>query len=57
MKQTFFFLLLLLLATSCATIRTTNKTATGNVAGMPVYYAGNGEPVATSEVFMYPDGQ
>jgi hypothetical protein len=41
----------LLLATSCATISTTNKTATG-VATAPVYYTGNNEPAA-SGMFVY----
>jgi hypothetical protein len=51
MKKTFLFLLLLLLATSCATVGTTNKTATG-AATAPVYYTGKDEPAA-SGMFVY----
>jgi hypothetical protein len=51
MKKTFSFLLLLLLATSCATVNTTNKTAAGP-ATAPVYYTGNNEPAA-SGMFVY----
>jgi hypothetical protein len=46
MKKCFLSFLLLLLATSCATIGTTNKTATGT-ATAPVYYTGKDEPAAS----------
>jgi hypothetical protein len=51
MKKLSLFFLLLLLATSCATVGTTNKTAT-DAATAPVYYTGNEEPAA-SGVFVY----
>jgi hypothetical protein len=41
----------LLLATSCATISTTNKTAAG-AATAPVYYTGKDEPAA-SGIYIY----
>jgi uncharacterized protein YceK len=53
MKKLTLFFLLLLLATGCATVGTTNKTATGT-ATAPVYYTGNDEPAA-SGVFVYAD--
>jgi hypothetical protein len=53
MEKKSLFVLLLLLATSCATIGTTNKTAAG-VATAPVYYTGNDE-LAASGVFVYAD--
>jgi uncharacterized protein YceK len=54
MKKITLFILLLLLATSCATVGTTTKTATTNVASAPVYYTGKDEPAA-SGMFVYAD--
>jgi hypothetical protein len=51
MKKLTLFFLMSLLATSYATISTTNKTATG-AATAPVYYTGNEEPAA-SGAFVY----
>jgi hypothetical protein len=51
MKKLTLLFLLLLLATSCATVGTTNKTTAG-VATSPVYYTGNDEPAASS-MFVY----
>jgi hypothetical protein len=42
----------LLLATSCATVGATTKTANTSVSSAPVYYTGKDEPAA-SGVFMY----
>jgi hypothetical protein len=54
MKKFFSLLLgLLLLATNC----TTQKPVTSNMESIPVYYAGNDEPSASSGVVLYSDEQ
>jgi uncharacterized protein YceK len=50
MKKITLFFLTLLLATSCATVGTTTKTATTSVANVPVYYTGNNEPAASGRL-------
>jgi ABC-type oligopeptide transport system substrate-binding subunit len=47
MKKLSLFVLLLL-ATSCATVGTTNSTTSADAKQPPAYYTGNDEPAALS---------